>query len=64
MNIGYMCKTFPKKYPHELLGFSENSLNGTLLTFMILQRMNEEEAKQMDDKSGQSSRRAKFNRLK
>lgn len=62
MNVGYVCKAIPAYLPHELLGYQTTSLKGMLLTVKIVEKMNEEEAKQTNDKTGQHARRSKFKR--
>lgn len=43
MNVGRVCKLFRAGLPHEHLGFSKDSLAGTLLTFEIANKIIEEE---------------------
>ena len=62
MNVGYVCKAVPAYLPHELLGYPTDSLKGMLLTVKIVEKINEEEAKQTNDKTGQHARRRKFER--
>ena len=65
MNVGYVCKTIPACFPHELLGYSRNSLKGMLLTQAIVIRMNKEEQEANAEGNRKSSgRRHKFNKNK
>jgi len=43
MNVGRVCKLFRAGLPHEHLGFTKDSLAGTLLTFEIANKIIEEE---------------------
>ncbi len=60
MNVGHVCKAIPAYLPHELLGYEKDSLKGMLLTMKIVEKINEEEEKQTNDKTGQSQRLRKF----
>ena len=60
MNVGHVCKAIPAYLPHELLGYKKDSLKGMLLTMEIVEKINEEEEKQTNDKTGQSQRLRKF----
>lgn len=64
MSVGYVCKAIPAYLPHELLGYKKDSLKGMLLTTKIIEKINEEEEKQTNDKSGQYERLKKFKRLR
>jgi len=60
MNVGNVCKAIPAYLPHELLGYKTDSLPGMLLSIKILEKIIEEENKQINDKSGQTARIHKF----
>ena len=60
MNVGYVCKAIPAYLPHELLGHPKDSLKGMLLSMDIIENINQEEEKQMNDKTGQTARVKKF----
>ncbi len=66
MNVGATCRAIPAYLPHELLGYNKDSLMGTMLTFKILDAVitKENEASGGGAKGQQSSRIAKFNKLK
>ena len=60
MNVGNVCKAIPAYLPHELLGYKTDSLLGMLLSIKILEKILEEENKQINDKTGQHARVHKF----
>lgn len=60
MSVGHVCKAIPAYLPHELLGYKTDSLPGMLLSISILEKIFEEENKQINDKTGQSQRLRKF----
>ena len=64
MNVGYVCKTFPAYLPHELFGYSRDSLAGMLLTTKIVEKINEEEQKQVDSSSSHSGQAARIRKFK
>lgn len=64
MNVGYVCKTFPAYLPHELFGYSRNSLKGMLLSVKIVEKINEEEQRQLDEHSGHSGQSARIRKFK
>ena len=61
MNVAMMCKQVPAYLPHELLGFSPDSLMGTMLSVELLTKLNiletEASKKHNEERSG---RRNKF----
>ena len=64
MNVARICKYVPSSLPHEYLGYHKLSLDGMLLSIMLLGKVAEEEHAQVEsakvgNKSGALSRIAK-----
>ncbi len=61
MNVGYVCKTIPAAFPHELLGYTKDSLAGMLLTTKIVDKIiTKENEQQSQGSKGQRERINKF----
>ena len=60
MNVGRICKAIPAYLPHELLGFKSDDLSGMLLTTRIVNELNIEENKAMQN----PKQTARFNKFK
>ena len=60
MSIARICRMYRCCFPHEMLGYERDDLEGILLTFKLSEKINKEESGGSDGK--RNSRFAKYHK--